>query len=237
MFFTILLGVAVFGYFYYSEKSHRASYPFINQKENTVLIIERNENGFRDTVSWLYRRVNLWRYFGTNLGLYQEDNDSLVAEFCYTKNRLQAVFNKIPFYACFDKSGQKYGVSIIVPNITDSSSWHDLNLGLEHKILKKEILVFKNKAVQCLVIETKLSKQAINIITRKLISRKDRNFELFTKIKAQSWLNWYSSEYGWLQTTYPDGKKLKVIEIKDIYWFERISRYIGYGVKNGRIDF
>lgn len=237
LFFTLLLGIAIFGYFYYFGQLKRINYPYIKQKENLVLLIERNNGVLKDTVSWLYHRVNRWRYFGTNLGLYQEDSDSLIAEFRFSKNSMQAVYDKIPFYSIFDKSGQKYGISIMIPKTTENSRWKDLNLGFEHKILENDTLNFNNQKIACIVIETKLSTSAVKIIKHKLLSRSDKNIDLFDKISSQSWLNWYSAEHGWLQSVYPDGKKLTVIEIKDIFWFERISRYLDFGIYSGKINF
>jgi len=236
--FTLILGCVIFGYFYFYGKINTNRYPFFKAKENLVLIIERSSPSGQDTVSWLYRRINLWRYYGTNLGLYEESSDSLLAEFRYSHQNLQAVYQQIPFYNQFDQSGQQYGISLMVPDLSDSSRWSDPHLGFRHKVLNRDTLLFQDKKVDCLLIESRMTYQAAETIIQRLSARKDTlSCKKLNKLRFQSWLNWYSKDYGWLQTVYPDGRKLRVIEIKEIYWFQRISRYFDYGVYEGRKNF
>jgi len=236
--FTIILGCVIFGYFYFYDKLNNKRYPYFRPAENDVLLIERTKGTEKDTVSWLYRRVNLWRYYGTNLGLYEEYTDSLLAELYYTHQNLQAIYAKIPFYNLFDNSGQQYGITVMPANLSDSNRWSDPHLGLRHKVLNMDTILFQNRKVACLLVESRLNYQTAETIIQKLQQKGDSaTCKKINDLRFQSWLNWYSQDYGWLQTVYPDGRKMRVVEIKNIYWFQRISRYFDYGVYRGRISF
>ena len=164
--FTLALGVVIFGFFYFFNRVNQNRYPYHQLKENRVFYIEREQNGNKDTVTWLCRRVNIWRYYGTNLGLYSENSDNLLAEFQTGRDYLSAVFSTIPFYDLFDHSGQQYGISLLPAGITDSSRWNDDHLGMQHFISGRDTLQLLGRKIASLRIETRLSLQAIKKIGR-----------------------------------------------------------------------
>lgn len=232
--FPFLLGVIIFIILKTSELKNTKEFPYINISENTVLLVKKTdfENKTIDTLTFIYKKANLWRKITSPTNLYLERNDSLLSQYYFAENCFIEERKDIPFFSLFDKSNQTY--TIVKAKKTLGSMWKDENTGLIHKFKGIDTLSVSDNIYICRKIETILSSKAKIMIMKTLKSRKnisETKLKQIERILNSKWIEWYAKDFGWVKSIFPNGDVYQVIDKKNIYWFERISRYFGFGIR------
>ena len=208
-------------------------FPYQNIKGNTILTIELRGKNKLDTITAIYKELSIFKRSGRDLGLYHEANDSLTAIFKLQQNRLVSEQGEIPFFRHFDKSDQIYSVSKAIVQMHPGVQWEDKHIGLIHRYEEDEVLEALGKQIVCKkfisFLDTKTRITIANELEKNIVD-KDSLAMTLQEVNGL-WLEWYAEDIGWLKSRFPDGREERLIAIDTLYWFERIPRLFGIGVR------
>lgn len=226
----IILIIALYkGYFQKKNKE----FPFVNYQRNIVCYYEIKKGNFKDTLSVLQRSKGYFRKLNTHLIREFERNDSLLSESYYFSNNYVEDLASFPYYKAFDKSNQIYSVVQLKSPINIGESWFDENTGVVHQYEKIDTLSIMGSLTPCLKVNSRLTKESRSIILNNLENLKLSVYEkkkLLNVLNA-NWTKWYAKKLGLVKELYPDGEEKLLVKLENIYWFERIFRFWGVGVK------
>lgn len=224
------------------ERENR--FPYLILEGNIVLSIELKRKGIslKDTISAIYKDTDVFFRRKSKIGFYLEKEGIFKEKFKVINSEVISEYNKFPFFSLNDSISNGLVSLNIEREITKAKfpliqgeSWLDEDIGLISEFVDYDTLKIMGKKRECYKFIRFINEEKRNKIISFVKGKRNKiKVQLYKEINRNInslWTEWYTRDIGWVKSKYPNGDIETVINIEDIYWYERIPRLLGFGVK------
>ena len=233
-----------------SKKKYEERFPYLVLDGNVLITIEltntRKNKIKKDTITALYKDTNVFLRRDSKVGLYLEKRNIFKEKSKVINSRVISNYERFPFYLLEQKNIDSNNKRIVINEKKDitktifpirlGDSWVDNNIGLTSKLVEFDTLRVLGKDRECYKIIRYINEGNRNLILSIAESsiktqNKEDSISTIRRNLNSLWTEWYTRDIGWVKSKYPNGDIETIIDIEELYWFERIPRLFGIGVR------